>query len=182
MPLLAFNGGKDCTAVLRLLSEQVALKDVLVVNFVDKEEEEFPEVTAFLAEVEKEYSLSLVTVRGSVQAGLWALHASHPAVRFWFLGRRSSDPYAASESHLTPCSAGWPPVIRVAPILHWTYGQVWDYLTATDTAVCKLYERGYSSLGLKSQTKPHEALRLADGSYRHARHLPDHSTERHNRK
>lgn len=40
---------------------------------------------------------------------------------------------------------GWPPVMRVHPLLSWSYSQVWDFLQRLNVVYCDLYDRGYVS-------------------------------------
>lgn len=47
-----------------------------------------------------------------------------------------------------------PPHYRIHPILHFTERDVWDVILKYNIPYCKLYEKGYRSLGTKSATKP----------------------------
>ena len=195
---LAFNGGKDCCVVsvsfslslflntrkvLDLLVSCVgaaAVSNLLVVHFED--EDEFDEVREFVSCVCARLSLSrLSLVRASVKDGLWALTRAHPQLRAFFTGRRRSDPHAAAESHFTAASPGWPALVRVAPVINWSYTQIWAYIQSRSVPVCSLYQRGYTSLGPRNKTVPNPALRLPDGSYRHAKELQDEELERNSR-
>lgn len=64
------------------------------------------------------------------------------------------DPNAEDQEYFCPSSAGWPPFMRVNPILDWTYHDVWTFLRATQLPVCCLYEQGYTSLGSVHNTLP----------------------------
>lgn len=41
------------------------------------------------------------------------------------------DPNAAEQETFCPSSAGWPPFMRVNPILEWSYHDVWGFLQAS---------------------------------------------------
>ena len=126
---LAFNGGKDCAVALELLREALGaavLSDLLVVHF--EEPDEFEEVRSFVEQVRVRHDLRrLERVPGPLREGLWELHRRHPLLRACVTGRRSTDPYAEREGHFTEASAGWPPLVRVAPILRWSYQQVLSF-------------------------------------------------------
>lgn len=117
-----------------------------------------------------------------VRAGLAVVHAQHPELRAFVTGKRSSDPHA-QEHHFTPPTAGWPQLMRVAPILHWGYADVWRFLRhpAAPVPYPALYERGFTSLGTAANSRPNPALRNADGSYRAAWLLEDEALERDSR-
>ena len=71
-----------------------------------------------------------------------------------------------------------PPFMRVNPILHWSYAQVWDFLRAFELPYCALYDEGYTSLGRKANTQRNPALRRSDGTYSPAWALDDAQLER----
>jgi hypothetical protein len=42
----------------------------------------------------------------------------------------SGDPNAEGQEYFCPSSPGWPPFMRVNPVLDWTYHDVWAFLRA----------------------------------------------------
>jgi 3'-phosphoadenosine 5'-phosphosulfate sulfotransferase (PAPS reductase)/FAD synthetase len=41
-----------------------------------------------------------------------------------------------------PTDEGWPPYMRVYPILQWSYREVWEYLLLFKVPYCSLYNEG----------------------------------------
>ena len=63
------------------------------------------------------------------------------------MGQRKSDPYCNELKLETHCSEGWPDLIRINPILDWNYNDIWNFLIKYKIEYCKLYDKGYTSLG-----------------------------------
>lgn len=40
---------------------------------------------------------------------------------------------------------GWPPLIRIQPLIHWNYDNVWSFLRQFSIPYCCLYDKGYES-------------------------------------
>ncbi|KAL4424331.1 hypothetical protein ABPG75_001632 [Micractinium tetrahymenae] len=192
----SFNGGKDSTVLLHIIRAALAQRqrqhetaaglpngfcDDLplggVLTFFFHYDTDFPEVLAFTHDTNKRYGLAMEILTGDFKRGLeQLLQQTH--VQAIILGTRRGDPNAADQETFCPSSAGWPPFMRVNPILEWSYHDVWGFLQLAAVPYCCLYDQGYTSLGSVSNTERNSALRLEDGSYAPAHMLPDARLER----
>eukprot|EP00887_Chlorella_sp_A99_P006739 scaffold3.g6739.t1 len=190
----SFNGGKDSTVLLHLIRAAVAqhADDAAdstangvsasaplggILTFFFHHDNDFPEVLEFVHATNEQYGLGMRVLYGDFKAGLEALLAE-TAVRAILLGTRRGDPNAGDQETFCPSSAGWPPFMRVNPILDWSYHDVWSFLQLANLPYCSLYDRGFSSIGSVTNTEPNAALRREDGTYAPAHLLPDARLER----
>ncbi|KAH7289895.1 hypothetical protein KP509_30G023100 [Ceratopteris richardii] len=103
------------------------------------------------------YKLEMEIIRLDFKSGLEALLREKP-IKAIFLGTRIGDPNAVGQEQFSPSSTGWPPFMRVNPILDWSYRDVWAFLLACKVPYCKLYDQGYTSIGSIHDTIPNGAL------------------------
>lgn len=179
----SFNGGKDSTAVLHVLLAAVkqwresnnqrwtpadGLAGVHVFYF--ESASDFPEVEEFVHASDKEHSLSLATYACPFKEGIERMLAER-AIKGIFIGTRHGDPNCEGQEFFCPSSRGWPPFMRINPVLNWTYSDVWRYLRDASASYCCLYDKGYTSLGSVRDTKPNSALLRPDGTYAPAHEL-----------
>lgn len=138
---------------------------------------------------------------GSGSGGAMAPVSDLPAprdVQAMFIGVRETDPHGSKIGVRSPCDPGWPPIMRVHPILDWDYADVWAFLRCpvlgtpaaalpqfvggggTDgVPYCSLYDAGYTSLGSTHNTHPNPYLQVqGTTTYRPAYCLEDGSSER----
>ncbi|PKI84262.1 Fad1p [Malassezia vespertilionis] len=206
---LSFNGGKDCTviahvlaAVLRRRAGYSEFGGVRAPNLSDAAyahvpqlrtlyvscDTPFPEVEKFIAyakDAENGYNLSLyramAPMRAALQQYLYGSDDKAPGhgVKAIFLGVRHDDPYGSIVHVQCPTDNGWPSVMRVHPILTWSYNDVWQFLrcpTLTNgppyepecasvgggdvrcVPYCSLYDQGYTSLGSTFNTEKNPRL------------------------
>ncbi|PWZ30161.1 putative FAD synthase [Zea mays] len=190
----SFNGGKDSTVLLHLLRagyylhrtssgdvDSTALqtaKNCPMRTIYFEDPDAFPAIDRFTYETASTYGLPLETIRTGYKSGLEALLEEKPTKAI-FLGTRNGDPNAVGQQEFSPSSPGWPPFMRVNPILDWSYSDVWSFLLTCEVQYCILYDQGYTSIGSVRDTVPNELLRDGgSGGYRPAYTLSDGSLER----
>ncbi|CDP06784.1 unnamed protein product [Coffea canephora] len=194
----SFNGGKDSTVLLHLLragyylhkAEKIGCNGDLMDGEIAypirtiyfESASAFPEINSFTYETAKSYGLQMEIIRLDFKAGLEALLKAKP-IRAIFLGVRIGDPTAVGQEQFSPSSPGWPPFMRVNPILDWSYRDVWSFLLTCKVRYCSLYDEGYTSIGSVHDTVPNGLLCIRDssnpeGKFRPAYLLADGRLER----
>ncbi|XP_019152226.1 PREDICTED: FAD synthase isoform X2 [Ipomoea nil] len=170
---LSFNGGKDSTVLLHLLRAGYYLHEaercdpngdlgngeitfpVRTIYF--ESPSAFPEINSFTYEMAANYSLQMDIIRLDFKSGLESLLKANP-IKAIFLGVRIGDPTAVGQEQFSPSSPGWPPFMRVNPILDWSYRDVWAFLLTCKVQYCSLYDQGYTSIGSIHDTIPNALL------------------------
>ncbi|KAI1726777.1 putative molybdopterin binding domain-containing protein [Ditylenchus destructor] len=181
---LSFNGGKDCTVLLHLLRVCVDRRfgrEKSLHGFHILHSDEFPDVVQFSQEISPKYKLELRQLNGPIRGGLAQLKADQPNVVAVLMGSRFTDPngrYMNSKCEWT--DADWPHLLRVCPVLDWSYSEIWAAIRGLCIPYCSLYDEGYTSLGEKSKTHPNPALKISgkENKYRAAYYLQDEHLER----
>ncbi|KAI0478608.1 hypothetical protein GGR56DRAFT_330164 [Xylariaceae sp. FL0804] len=141
----------------------------------------FAEVDAFVAASAARYGLDLATADDAgMKAALTRYLAARPRVRAVFVGTRRTDPHGARLAAFDPTDPGWPPFMRVHPVIDWHYREIWGFIRALEIPYCELYDMGYTSLGGTDDTHPNPALRLKGSSdgFRPAYELMEDDEER----
>lgn len=185
----SYNGGKDAEVVMHLMRASMAkyshecgiIHKPRFIYFSAKEE--FPEVIDTIEDSVKKYRMNILRYSEGINLGL-ANHIENNCkgtASAFVLGTREGDPNSAGQQTFAPSSSWMPPFMRVNPILYWNYSQVWHFLRCYNLPYCVLYDKGYTSLGKISDTRPNPALRksdCADELYFPAYMLQDWSLER----
>ncbi|XP_069701546.1 FAD synthase-like [Periplaneta americana] len=186
---ISFNGGKDCTALLHLASAVMrrkfpCMKKSLYAVYI-KSRDPFPQVEEFIEESVKRYNLDLKTVPGPIKHALGDILNEKPQLKAVLMGTRRTDPYSESLNSFQMTDETWPQVMRVSPLLDWTYQDVWTFLRDLSVPYCCLYDEGYTSLGNRHNTAPNPALSYVDTNgtvhYCPAYTLQDGTSERNGR-
>jgi len=200
--VFSFNGGKDSTVVLHLLRAVLAERYgahetapspaspspgllgglVPVVYFAAAGE--FPAVLEFMTQCEGLYGFVTRHVP-EFKTGIAELRGG--GARAVLMGTRRTDPHGGSLQHFTPTTLNWPPMMRICPVLNWTYRMVWTFLRCAVGAppqppplpYCALYDAGYTSLGSVSDSVRNPALaRAEEDTFLPAYMLGDDALER----
>ena len=91
---------------------------------------------------------------------------THPLVNAILIGTRKTDPYGDKMTSMQPTDGDWPFVMRIHPILEWSFKDIWNALLYLKIPYCILYDEGYlqymtfsfTSLGSTSTTNPNPYL------------------------
>lgn len=169
----SFNGGKDSTVLLHLLragyflhkagqnSANGDVKDFPIRTIYFESPSAFPEINSFTYDIAATYGLQIDTIRLDFKSGLETLLKDKP-IRAIFLGVRIGDPTAIGQEQFSPSSPGWPPFMRVNPILDWSYRDIWAFLLTCEMKYCSLYDQGYTSIGSIYDTVPNSLLSISN--------------------
>ncbi|KAH8356504.1 hypothetical protein KR084_003543, partial [Drosophila pseudotakahashii] len=160
--IFCFNGGKDCTVLLDLLmrflrQENISSGDIPMLYI--KSGDSFTEIDHFVERCVRNYRVELVEYEGSLKEALTHMSADMPRIRAVFVGSRNTDPYCQHLAPMQPTDNDWPPMMRLNPLLEWSYHDVWHYIHLNSVPYCSLYDRGYTSIGNRSNTIPNPHLR-----------------------
>ncbi|KAM9939228.1 hypothetical protein OXX80_001295 [Metschnikowia pulcherrima] len=178
---VSYNGGKDCLVMLTLLLAAIYRKtqqgkkipenyrlDSIYIN----SESAFPELAEFITSSSSNYSLNLITIQSQMKQGFEQyLSQINPKTKAIVVGIRYADPYGSSLSYEQETDHNWPKFLRIHPILHWHYCDIWDFIIACNLQYCVLYDQGYTSLGGVETTIPNIFLKNGDT------HLPAYMLE-----
>ncbi|KAF9954623.1 3'-phosphoadenosine 5'-phosphosulfate sulfotransferase [Mortierella alpina] len=186
---LSFNGGKDCTVILHLYiavlyklhgSDMDAMLAALTLpdtpqqpqqqrhhpqrfpipSIYVTDEKPFGQVERFVDDEIERYNLDLVRIPGPMKKALFDYHGlKNGAIKAIMVGTRRDDPHGGPLKPFTPCDPSWPQLMRIHPILDWTYHDIWTFLRAINVPYCGLYDLGYTSLGGRDDTFPNPELR-----------------------
>ncbi|XP_059048317.1 FAD synthase-like [Achroia grisella] len=185
---LSFNGGKDCTVLLditiKLLRNIYKCEDIgkdLKVVYI-RTNDPFNEIEEFVKLIEEHYSVRLNVVNGEMRTSLQRILDEDDSLKACLMGTRRTDPFSQDLKFMQHTDHNWPSILRVSPLLNWSYQHIWSYLINQKVPYCSLYDKGYTSIGSTKNTWPNPALAYKDHcgclSYLPAWRLSDATLER----
>ncbi|XP_018315307.1 FAD synthase isoform X1 [Mycetomoellerius zeteki] len=180
---ISFNGGKDCTVVLHLAATVAKLRNITSLLCLYVTDDSFPEVEAFVESAAQYYGLEIIRMQRPIKSALSELLEEKHYLKAALMGTRKGDPGSENLQAFTPTDPNWPQLIRVNPILHWSYSQVWTFLLKHNIPYCSLYDQGYTSIGNRNTTIRNPLLKDPNNPsfYLPAYTLTDKSAEREGR-
>lgn len=168
-----FSSDSTTNPSLNLLPRDYKLDSIYINSEVP-----FPEASDFIELSAKDYHLNLITIKDSLKGGFeYYLNKVNQAVKIIVVGIRYADPYGSQLRYEQETDHNWPKFLRIHPILHWHYVDVWDFLLACGVPYCSLYDQGYTSLGGIDNTQPNMFLQVGE-SYLPAYMLEEYADER----
>lgn len=168
-----FSSNDNTNPLINLLPKDYKLDSIYI-----NSEIAFPELSEFIVDSSREYHLNLITIKSSLKEGFdHYLNNVNRKIKVIVVGIRYADPYGSNLKYEQATDHDWPSFLRVHPVLHWNYADVWDFLLGCDLPYCVLYDKGYTSLGGVDTTVPNEFLRMG-GSYLPAYMLAEKADER----
>ncbi|CCW62440.1 unnamed protein product [Phytomonas sp. EM1] len=183
---VSFNGGKDCVVVVELIREVLGLEALkqVIFFFLENPESEFLEMEQFRNKYFKErlpgITLHKIDSRDGMLQGLWRVKRQF-GIKASFMGTRRDDLSQPPSFPWEPNTVEWPTMLRVYPILHWSYRNVWNYILSANVPFCVLYSYGYTSLGDCRSTYKNSKLLISGGEYAPAWMLQTSEHEREGR-
>jgi phosphoadenosine phosphosulfate reductase len=168
---VAWTGGKDSTVVLSLYREILRESGDIPLALNLDTGCKFPEVTSFRDELAEQWDIRLHVLKP------WILFEGYPlavdkvaccrelkieplrkgisdhGIRLLFSGIRHDEHSSRSAREMME-ERHDPDYLLCNPILHWSEMDVWSFHSLSNLPYCRLYERGYRSLGCVPCTVP----------------------------
>uniref|UniRef100_A0A182PTK6 FAD synthase n=1 Tax=Anopheles epiroticus TaxID=199890 RepID=A0A182PTK6_9DIPT len=161
---ISFNGGKDCTVLLDLI-HNANLKDAKRIKCIYvRPLNPFSEIEEFVERCRQHYDITISTVDGGIKEALEQICRTDPQLKACIMGSRRSDPYCERLASFQETDPGWPRLMRINPLLEWTCEDIWSYIREHDVPYCALYDRGYTSIGDRTNTIPNPHLKVETDS------------------
>lgn len=151
---ISYNGGKDsdvCVQLWRMAVYKYLEAKARLGDFVQSIEQttfivfhtpdDFPEIDSHLKKVILDIGVEAVHSNKGYKEGLVGI-VKRFSTEAIILGVRRTDPQGADLQPHSPSSDGFPPFMRILPILDWNYGDIWQFIRTFSIPYCILYEQG----------------------------------------
>ena len=149
---IAFNGGKESTAILSLVMTHI-INDKFPLVFCIKETYPFVGLEEYRNNMSSKFEFDMVYVDNLDQ-----LKSKYPDILAIIMGTRRTDPHGANLKPFQKTDPKWPEYVRINPLLEWSYHDVWTYILDMNMPFCALYTEGYTSIGETNNTVPNPTL------------------------
>ncbi|CAG2165813.1 unnamed protein product [Oppiella nova] len=160
---VAFNGGKDCTALLHIVYSIFVAKypNNSLNTFYISIPESFPSLENFVRQSVRRYNLNLISYSDSDFKKSMQKLKNETKIKAILMGTRASDlPKHVVLNEFQMTDEGWPQFMRISPLLKWSYSQIWAFIRDNHVLYCSLYDRGYTSIGSTKNTAPNPLLKF----------------------
>ena len=152
--VVSYNGGKDsdvCAHIWRLalylyLEQQgraqeydEMVSECLFIVFHNPLD--FEEIDAHLERTTRAIGVRVAESHDSFKEGLVSMISTY-GIKAVILGVRDTDPQGIGLDYFAESTPDFPPFMRVFPLIHWTYGDVWRFIFAFSIPYCSLYREG----------------------------------------
>ena len=87
----------------------------------------FPDLARFITDSAAHYHLEHKTLQAPLKEGFEQyLHEINVDCKTIIVGIRYTDPYGSNLEYEQMTDHNWPSFLRIHPILHWNYVDIWD--------------------------------------------------------
>ncbi|XP_046423666.1 FAD synthase-like isoform X1 [Neodiprion fabricii] len=155
---VCFDGSIESTVLLHLVHVNNLLGAKAKLQAVHlKLENPVADVDEFIKETVVRYDVNLHHLDGSAEAAIENLAVLRPEIETLLLGLKG-DKLEGGLWHEFAKSGSIGQIRLISPLTKWSYKDVWNFARSLSLPYCKLYDRGYTSLGSQTDTEPNPNL------------------------
>lgn len=144
-------------------------------------EKPFEEIEDFVKKCEEQYSIKMQIHSGDLRKCLLEILSKNSNLKACLMGQRRTDPHCSGMEYFQLTDPDWPQLMRINPLLEWSCKDIWEYISFFNVSYCTLYDKGYSSIGDRSNTIPNPYLKIKTHytvTYKPAKELDNDLLER----